>query len=538
MKRGWIAKSDGVVLYSALIILLTFIGWALINPDNMLEVIGMVFNTLTGGFGWAYLLAGFIFFIFALWLAFGPFGNVKLGKDDEKPKYSFFTWFAMIIACGYGVGLVYWCVAEPLSFLQAPPFGAAPMTPEAAERAMSQAFFHWGWIPWAIYMSVAAPAGYFIYRKGQPPHFSSFLRPLFGDKVEHKGFRLLDGFLVYGVIGGVTTATGLGILQLSGGLNSLFGIPINNTTYIVIGLCWAALFTASAVSGIDKGIKILSNINIPLCIAICIAVFILGPSNFIMNTTTTGLGDMLQNFFRMSFWTDSFETNFFPQWWTIFYWAWWIASAPSTGLFVAAVSRGRTLKEVVLVHLGAAPIATWLWYGTFGSTAIHMEFYEGAGLVESMNANGTGSTVFTMLQRLPMGGVLSGLFIVLVFIFLATTVDSYAYVCAQVTTKKECNPIEPPKPTRALWAVSIAALAIMLVLVASGEITGLQTSSLVASIAITIIMLLMMAAMIKSLYDEFGDDLKAKRKLVSTKAVYLEDEPVPADQAAGKTHSV
>ncbi len=531
MNKNWIQKSDGIVLFSALTILVIFVGWALINPDGMFAIIGVVFSTLTGDFGWAYLLAGAIFFIFSIWLAFGPFGNVKLGKDDDKPQYSFFTWFAMIIACGYGVGLVYWCVAEPLSFLQSPPFGVEAMTPEAAERALAQSFYHWGWVPWAIYMTVAAPAGYFIYRKGEPPHFSTFMRPLFGKKVESKGFRLLDGFLVFGVIGGVTTATGLGIMQLAGGLNSLFGIPINNYVYVIIGVCWAALFTASAVSGIDKGIKILSNINIPLCIGICVVVFLLGPSGFILNTTLTGFGDMLQNFPRMTFWTDSLQTNQFPQGWTIFYWAWWIASAPSTGLFVAAVSRGRTLKEVVLVHLGAAPIATWLWYGTFGSTAIHMQLKEGIDLVGAMNQNGTGSTVFTVLQRLPFGGILSGLFIILVFIFLATTVDSYSYVCAQVTTRKDCNPVVPPKATRALWAVSIAVLAIVLVLIASGEITGLQTSSLVASIVITIVMLLTMAAMIKAMYEEFGDQIKEKNKIIANKTEKI-------DQSEQKQQSV
>ncbi len=500
--KSWFDKADKLVMFSALVILLSFIAWALINPDGMFAVIGVVFSTLTGGFGWAYLFAGAIFLVFSLWLAFGPFGDVKLGKPDEKPKYSFFSWFAMIIACGYGVGLVYWCVAEPLSFYQSPSFGAEPFTPQAAERALSQAFFHWGWIPWAIYMTVAAPAGYFMYRKGQPPHFSTFMRPLFGDKVESKGFRILDGFLVYGVIGGVTTATGLGILQLAGGLNSIFGIPDNNMTYIIIALFWAALFTASAVSGIDKGIKLLSNINIPLCIAICVIVFIIGPTGFILNTTSSSFGDMVSNFAKMTFWTDSVAQGGFPQGWTIFYWAWWIASAPSTGLFVASISRGRTFKEIVLVHLCVAPIATWLWYGTFGSTALHMEIFDKAGLVESMNANGTGSTVFSVLERLPMGTLLSALFLVLVFVFLATTVDSYSYVCAQVTTKKDSDPLLPPKMIRGLWAVSIAALALTLVLIARGQITGLQTSSLVASIVITVVMVLMMISMIKSLYEE------------------------------------
>ena len=520
---SWYGKSDKVVLFTALIILLSIIGSVLFAPTVMLPHIKDIFSFLTGTFGWAYLLVGFICLVFSVWLALGPFGSVKLGADDEKPQYSFFTWFSMIVACGYGVGLVFWCVAEPLTFFSSAGIDATePLSAEAkkalaqaAEKALAQSFFHWGWVPWAIYMSVAAPAGYFMFRKKEVPHFSSFLRPLFGNVVESKGFRVVDGFLVYGVVAGVTTATGLGILQLAGGLHTVFGIPENIYTYLVIGGCWALLFTASVVSGIDRGIKWLSNINIPLCIGICIVAFLIGPSSFILNTTLSSVGEMIQSLPHMIFWTDSFSTTKFPQDWTIFYWAWWIASAPSTGLFVAAISRGRTFKEIVLVHLIAAPIATWLWYGTFGATAIHMEMNTGANLVASMKENGPGSTVFSLLEHFPLSDLFSVLFLILVFIFLATTVNAYAYVCAQVTTKREHDPLVPPKQTRAMWAVLIAITAVSLVIVASGEITGLQTSSALGSIVIALVMLLMIVAMIKSLYEEFGEALKRKNTLKS-----------------------
>ncbi|SKC42044.1 BCCT family transporter [Maledivibacter halophilus] len=509
---SWIDRIDKLIVFSTLGVLAIFFTWAFTNTDQMGNAMNKVFVFATQSFGWFYLLMGFLFVVFAIWLAFGPFGNVKLGKEDEKPRYSFFSWFSMIIACGYGVGLVYWCVAEPLSIFQNPPFGLDTGTAEAAEISLAYSFFHWGWTPWAIYMAIAAPAGYFIFKKGEPPKFSTCLRPLFGDRVDGTGFKFLDVFLVIGVIGGVTTATGLGIMQLAGGLNRIFGIPETKFVYLIIAIVWASIFTASAVSGIDKGIKILSNINIPLCIVICIIVFILGPTAFICNMTSGSFGTMLSEFFKMSFWTDPIDKGGFPQNWTIFYWAWWIASAPSTGLFVAAVSRGRTLKEIVLVHMGFAPVATWLWYGTFGGTAFHFELMENAGLIESMNLNGTGSTVFTLLEMLPLGRVLSIAFLLLVIIFLATTVDSYSYVCAQVSTLKEHNPHIPPKGIRALWACCIAALAVTLVMVGKG-ISGLQLSSICASTAIMFIMAAMIISMIKDLYSE-------KRKKERSKKLY------------------
>ncbi len=498
-RRFWMSKADPWVAVPALVILVSIIAWALIDAEGMAEAVNVIFGALTGAFGWFYLMAGLAFLGFCIWLVAGPYRNVKLGKDDDQPKYSFFSWFAMIVACGYGVGLVFWGAAEPLTFLQTPPGNIEPMSAEAAVRALAQAFFHWGWTPWAIYMICGVTMGYFIFRKGIPPFFSRALQPIFGNKVKSKYFRILDGFMVYGVIGGVTTATGLGILQLASGLNRIFGIPENNLTYIVIAVAWAVLFTCSAVSGIDKGIKICSDINIPLGMILCGAVFLLGPTSFILNMTSSGLGEMMKEFFTMSLWTDPVAQSGFPQSWTIFYWAWWIASAPSTGLFVAAISRGRTIKEVVVVHLCAAPVATWLLFGTFGGTAIYQELVQKLGLAALMNEKGTQSVVFDMLSGLPLGKILSILFVLLIFLFLSTTVDSFSYVCAQMSTREEENPDDPSKPLRALWAVAIAVLAITLILVGRTQINSLQLSSVAASVAIMLVMILLCVSMAKDL---------------------------------------
>lgn len=500
----WYKRIEAFVVVSTLAVIFLFFTWAFTNTDAMGETMNKIFKFATHQFGWLYLLVGFLLVLFALWLAFGRFGSVKLGKDTDTPEYSFFSWFAMIFACGYGVGLVYWGAAEPLSIYKAPPFGVETGTSEAGVLSLAYAFFHWGWTPWAIYMAIGAPIGYFMHRRGMAPRFSSALRPLIGPLADGLFAKVLDSFLVIGVIGGVTTATGLGIMQLSSGLNALFGIPETKLVYLGIAVVWISIFTASAVSGINKGIRVLSNINIPLAIALMAFVFIAGPTIFQINMGMDAFGLYLTHFMKMSFWTDAIDKGGFPQGWTIFYWAWWIASAPATGLFVANISKGRTIKEVVLVHMGIAPIATWLWFAAFGGTALHQEIVEKTGLLASMAENGTGSVVFTMLDRLPMGGVMAGAFLVLVVIFLSTTVDSYSYVCAQVSTKSGCNPQVPPKGIRALWAVTIGALGITLVMVGKG-ISGLQLSSILASLLIIFIMVGMCIAMIKSLYAHEAD---------------------------------
>ncbi|WPK69200.1 putative glycine betaine transporter [Eubacterium callanderi] len=502
MKKNWLKMIDPYVAIPAFAILFCLIGWAVISPQGMGETVTWLFNFLTNGFGWVYLFLGVVFLFFCIWLAFGPYRNVKLGPDDSKPEHSNFSWFSMIVACGYGVGLVYWCVAEPLTFLDAPPMGMEPYSAEAAVRAISQTFLHWGWIPWAIYMVVGVTMGYFMFRKKVPPFFSAALRPLFGDKVDKKGFRVFDGFIVYGVIAGVTTATGLGIMQLASGLHSLFGIPENNLTYIIIAVAWAVLITVCTVSGLDKGIKLLSNINIPLAAFLCIVVFVLGPIAFIMNTFCSAIGDLLGNFFPMALWTDSVGQTGFAQGWTIFYWAWWIASAPSTGLFVANISKGRTIKEVVMMHLAAAPLATFFWYATFGASGLFKQLFENAAYVATMNELGTQSAVFTLLADLPFGQILSALFLILIFIFLATTVDGYAYVCAQVATKEEDNPLLPSKGLRAAMALAISTLALTMIMIGEGQIKTLQSSSVLGSIVILVMMVLLIVSMVKSMKQD------------------------------------
>lgn len=496
----WYKRVEGITFGAAFGVIIAFFIWALTSGDQMGATMSNLLGILTHQFGWLYLMFGFLSVIFALWLALGPYGNIKLGKDDEKPKYSYFSWFSMLFACGYGIGLVYWGAAEPLSFFMAPPFGIEPGSARAAEIGLAYAYFHWGWTPWAMYLAMSVPLGYFIHRRGLEPRFASGLQPILGDRIDGTTGKLINAALIIGLVGGETTSIGLGILQVSAGLNTVFGIPISKFLYLIIGVLWIAIFTTSAISGLDKGIKTLSSINIPLAMLIMLFILFAGPTMFSVDLGTSAFGDYLTNFFKMSFWTDPVNQGGFPQGWTIFYWAWWIACCPVVGLFVATISRGRTIKEVVGSIMVVAPLATWLWFATFGGTAINFEL-NGLGLGDVMATQGTNQVIFTMIDNLPMSKLLGLGFLVLIIIFMATTADSCSYIMAQVTTKKEYNPSVPPKAIRAVWAIAMGGLSMVLVMFGKG-INGLQLASVAASFFVIFVIIAMVYCLIKALKEE------------------------------------
>jgi choline/carnitine/betaine transport len=497
----WYKRVDKMIFTISFSVIMLFFLWAIFAGKNMGEVMTVLFKITTNQFGGLYLIIGFALVVFAVWLIFGPYGNVKLGKDDDKPEYSFFSWFAMLFACGYGIGLVFWGAAEPLSFYQSPPLGIEGGTPQAAEIALAYAFFHWGWTPWAMYTAITIPVAYFMFRKGMAPRFSSALQPLIGDHYEGTFGKILDSILIFGTIGGLATSLGLGIKTLASGLNNVFGVETTMFVYLMIALVWVAIFSTSAVTGIDRGIKVLSDINIPLAIILMVFMYLVGDLAFTFNLGVNAFGDYVDKFLKISFWTDPVAGGGFPQGWTIFYWAWWFACAPATGFFIAKISKGRTIRQVVAAHMGLAPVATWLWFTAFGGNALFFETKANMGLVSLMNEKGTESVIFNMLDKLPLSGITSLGFLVLVILFLSTTADSFSYVCAQVTTKKEHDPQNPPKVIRAVWAISIGLAAIILIIFGDG-ITGLQLSSIVSSFLIMFVMLGMCVALVKALREE------------------------------------
>lgn len=498
-KKSAFQRIDPVVFGVALILFVILLVWALSGALD--APMNALIHFLEYQCGFVYLFFGFLAVALCVILAVSPMGKVVLGKDGEKPKYSFFSWFCMMFACGYGVGLVYWGAAEPLSFFLSPPMGYPAGAPQTADFALGYAYFHWGFTAWALYAIVSIPLAYFVNRKGWVPRFSATLSPVSRRLSSGNCGRGIDGIIIVCLICGLITSVGLAIMQVAGGLEYLFGIPSSTMTYIIIGLLWTALIVLTAVSGVDKGIKYLSNINIPLAFALLIAVLVLCCPDFCINLGTSALGKYFDGFLNMSFWTDAAGESGFPQSWTIFYWAWWISCSPIVGIFVANISRGRTIRQLVFTMLGAAAFATFMWFAVFGGSAIFMEMTGVAdlsGVVENM---GTNYVIFAMLENLPLSGILSVLFILLIVIFLATSANSAAFICAQMSTKDTENPMEPPKAITGFWSLAVCILGIVLIIVGKG-ITGLQTTSIVGSALLMAIVVLMVIALLKELRKE------------------------------------
>src|SRR5699024_5267980 len=350
---------------------------------NLENVTTIIQNFLVDKFGWFYLISATGMLIFAIYLIFSKYGDIKLGKPNDKPEYSYITWFAMLFSAGMGIGLVFWGAAEPLSHFHDPPFGDADSN-DAARNALKYSFFHWGLHPWAIYATLGLALAYFKFRKQAPGLVSAILEPTFGDKVKGPLGTIMDTVVVFATVFGVATAIGFGSIQISGGLSYVFDINQTFTLKLVIIIIVTVLFMTSATTGLNKGIKYLSNTNIVLAIALMLCLLFMGPTTFILETFTTTFGSYVQDLPSMSLRMAPFNddnTSWLNQW-TIFYWAWWLAWSPFVGTFIARVSRGRTIKEFVLGVLLVPTIFGALWFAVFGGTTLNLEMFADANIAD------------------------------------------------------------------------------------------------------------------------------------------------------------
>ncbi|GAJ40840.1 glycine betaine uptake BCCT transporter [Saccharococcus caldoxylosilyticus] len=495
-------RKVSTVFYISIIIVILFIIWGVIPasklPDyNLGAVSTAVHSFLIDRFGWFYLLAATTFLVFCLFLIFSKYGNIRLGEDDEKPEYSSATWFAMLFSAGMGIGLVFWGVAEPISHYHTPPAGEGG-TPEAARLAMRYAFFHWGLHPWAIYGVIALALAYFQFRKKEPGVISRLLRPIFGDKVNGAVGITIDTLSVYATIFGVATSLGLGAIQIGGGLSRLFpAIPNNFITQLIIIIVVTFLFMTSAQTGLNKGIKILSDTNIALAVWLMLFLLFVGPTSFIMDVFTTTIGTYLQNLPSMSFRLTPFEQSDWPKSWTIFYWAWWIAWAPFVGTFIARISRGRTIREFMIGVLAVPTVFSALWFSVFGGSALYLERFQHISIIDVMNDKGMETALFFMLQQFPFGTILSGLAILLICTFFVTSADSATFVLGMQTTNGMLN---PPNSVKFIWGIAQSAAAVILLW--TGGLQALQTASIVAAFPFAIIMILIVISLIRSFQKE------------------------------------
>ncbi|GEL76031.1 glycine betaine uptake BCCT transporter [Tenuibacillus multivorans] len=501
------------VFYISLAIAILFIIWGTISENilpnwNLGQVTGNIQNFLVSKFGWFYLLSATSFLVFAIFLIVSKYGNIVLGKDGDEPEYNYLTWFGMLFSAGMGIGLVFWGAAEPISHYNTPPFQVGSDS-EAAKVAMRYSFFHWGLHPWAIYSVLALALAYFQFRKDSPGLISSTLKPLFGDRMDGGYGTLVNVIAVFATIFGVATSLGLGAQQISSGLGFIFdGLTNNFTLQFIIIIVVTILFMISAISGLDRGIKYLSTTNI--CLAILLLIFMLfaGPTNFIMNFFTTTLGTYIQKLPAMSFRMAPFseENTGWLKDWTIFYWAWWIAWAPFVGMFIARVSRGRTVREFVVGVLLVPTIFGALWFAVFGGSAIALEYNEGLNLFSVIEDIGTEAALFTVFENYQFTTITSILTIFLISTFFITSADSATFVLGMQTTG---GSLDPALRVKIAWGIVQSATAA--VLLWQGGLGALQTASIIAAFPFAFILIMIIFSIIKEFKEE-GRNYPLKRK--------------------------
>ncbi|GAB3056237.1 BCCT family transporter [Virgibacillus ainsalahensis] len=458
---------------------------------------------LSTTFGWYYMWIMLGFIAVSVFIAFSPYGKIRLGKDKEKPDFSTPTWIAMLFSAGLGIGLVFYGAAEPLlhSFSDAPL--SEPGTDQAIKEGLMFTFFHYGLHGWAMYGLVALSLAFFQFRKGEPGLISSTLKPLLGDRMKGPFGKAIDVLATFATIFGVATSLGLGAAQINGGLEHLFGWEANFATQFIIIAVITVLFLISSWSGLSKGIKYLSNANMVLAVLLFGSILLIGPTLLILNLFTESFGYYLQNIIQLSFRTAPLGTDnrAWMDAWTIFYWAWWISWSPFVGMFIARVSRGRTIREFMIGVMIVPTVLCGIWFSTFGTTAINVQ-QSGVDLtqyaIEIMN--------FHMFANLPFSFLLSLISILLILTFFITSADSATFVLGIQTTNGSLN---PGNSVKIVWGLALSSVAIVLLYV--GGLTALQNTVIAAAFPFSFIVILMAISLLKGLQTELRSMKKRKK---------------------------
>ncbi len=433
-------------------------------------------------FGWFYIASVSFFLVFVVWLLLSPYGKIKLGKQDDEPEFSYFAWFTMLFSSGMGIGLVFWGIAEPIMHYNAPPLAEAG-SHAAIMESMKFTFFHWGFHPWAVYIIFALGIAYFHFRHGLPLAPRSLLYPIIGERFRGIIGHLIDILCTVGTLFGVATSLGLGAMQINAGIGAYMDVQISTAAQIwIVGLITIAA-TLSVVSGIERGIRLLSEFNIILGGAVLLFVFLAGPSVFQLKLLASTLGSYLSGIVELSLWVDLREGVNWQKSWTIFYWGWWISWSPFVGIFIARISKGRTIREFVLNVFLAPSAVTFLWLAVFGGTGLHMEIFGGGGISKAVDEN-VALSLNAVFFNLPLAALMPAVGTLLVITFFITSSDSGSLVDDMVTSGGHPD---PPTTQRVFWAISEGAVAG--VLLYTGGLSALQTASITSGLPLTILLL-------------------------------------------------
>ena len=486
--------SKGVFIPSILFIFLVSLT-SVIYPDMADRVLNLIKNYIFVNLNWVYVWAVTTFVIFLIYLLFSKYGNIRLGDNNSRPEHSFFSWVAMLFSAGMGIGLMYFGVAEPMQHYSSEVFGLEQYV-NKAKNAQLYTFFHWGVHAWAIYGLVGLALSYFAYRLKLPLSLRSCFYPLLKNKTNGSWGNVIDVFALCSTFFGITTTLGFGVVQINSGLQILNIVPDTSFTYqiLIVGVL-VSLAIISALTGVDKGIKILSNINVLMVVGLLLFVLILGPTVYLVGSFTEGLGNYINNFFNITFGTHVYDKETLPWFydWTILYWAWWISWSPYVGLFIAKISKGRTIREFIVAVLLIPTLFNFIWMTVFGNSAMWFDMNVGNGALSALAAN-PDALMFRFLEYLPFSQIASLMTIVIVIIFFVTSADSGIFVMNNIATK---NALKSPKWQTVLWGALLAILSLLLL--NAGGLKALQSMTLITALPFSVIMILFIVSLVKAL---------------------------------------
>ncbi|WP_343346431.1 BCCT family transporter [Terrisporobacter petrolearius] len=507
-------KNKNSVFIISIMFTSLIIGFGLIAPNLFKQISKNLYNIVIINFNWLYLVVMFLIVIFTLFLIFSKYGDIRLGKDDDRPEFNNLSWFSMLFGAGMGIGLIFFSAVEPMKHF-VNPINSQPGSTEAINFAMQQSFMHWGITPWAAYSLMGLALAYFQFRKGAPGLISSIFLPIIGeDGVKGPIGKFIDILAVFTTVTGIATSLGMGTMQIAGGLEYLFNIKNTILIQILIITIATFLYIKSSTSGLDKGIKLLSNINLTLSFLFLCGAILIGSQSNMMKNFLNGTGLYLETFISQSLFIDKNGTWIAN--WRVFYWALWIAWIPFVGIFIARISKGRTIREFIIGVTIVPALACMIWFSVFGTLGMDlgMDFATSSITV-------TETALFKVLANYNMGGVLSVIAMILLCTFFISSADSATYVLGMFTSNGDLN---PSNKNKIAWGIIQALLAITLII--SGGLETLQMVSIVSAFPFAIVMLISIVSIKKALSEEFSNkqsvnNEKPSKNIINTKEMYL-----------------
>ncbi|HKK95959.1 MAG TPA: BCCT family transporter [Anaerovoracaceae bacterium] len=499
------------VFWPSFLIPVALVVVSFINNEKFTSLMMNTYVNLTNSFGWVFMIIGTISVVVCGALMIGPLGNVKFGGEDAKPKYTFLQWFTMSLCGGIAIGIVFWGVAEPISYLAQPPLGLESFSKSAAVFSVSQTYFHWSFTPYSFYAICTIPIALAVYNKNRKFSISSGLYFLIGEKCEGLLGKIVDSVALLALIGGISTSLGLGIMQISSGISFVAGIDTSTTMWTIVTVITVASFTFTSVIGIDKGLKWLANQNFKLYVGVLIFILLVGPFSFIMNLGVESFGEFISSFFNKSTYLGIEYSEDWAQWWTIFYWAVWIAYGPVVGVFLTRLTYGRTIRQFLLTNVVAPGIFCIVWFMIIGGAAIDMQLSGIFDLWGSYQTSGLESSVFSFFSQFPLGIPLVVVFLVIIIVSFITMADSMTSVAAIMSTRGfRYEQGEPPMFLKIIWGTIMGVLA--WVMIAAAGIDGTKMIGVIASFPLLIVFTAFIISSVKGAFDIKNEDSIIKEK--------------------------